>query len=112
MPFVRSGGARARPLPSLKHDDKMKTQDVLRPLPAGAMKFGGFLGDRLALCMKRRLEKIRWKHLTEPFFGRSEDDGRWRCEFWGITFANLSVFLALLNVILLSLLFILREVKI
>ena len=61
----------------------MKTQDVLRPLPAGAMKFGGFLGDRLALCVKRRLEKIRWKHLTEPFFGRSEDDGRWRCEFWG-----------------------------
>ena len=61
----------------------MKKQDVLRPLPAGAMKFGGFLGDRLSLCVKRRLEKIRWKHLTEPFFGRSEDDGRWRCEFWG-----------------------------
>ena len=54
----------------------MKKQDVLRPLPAGAMKFGGFLGDRLSLCVKRRLEKIRWKHLTEPFFGRSEDDGR------------------------------------
>ena len=61
----------------------MKKQDVLRPLPAGAMTFGGFLGDRLALCVKRRLEKIRWKHLTEPFFGRNEDDGRWRCEFWG-----------------------------
>ena len=61
----------------------MKTHDVLRPLPAGAMKFGGFLGDKLALCVKQRLEKIRWKHLAEPFLRRNEDDGRWRCEFWG-----------------------------
>ena len=65
------------------HANKMKKQDVLRPLPAGAMKFGGFLGGKLDLCVKQRLEKIRWKHLTEPFFRRNEDDGRWRCEFWG-----------------------------
>ncbi len=61
----------------------MKKQDVLRPLPSGAMKFGGFLGEKLELCIKQRLGKIRWKHLTEPFFSRDEDDGRWRCEFWG-----------------------------
>ena len=65
------------------HTRKTKTQDVLRPLPGGAMKFGGFLGGKLDLCVKQRLEKIRWKHLTEPFFRRNEDDGRWRCEFWG-----------------------------
>ena len=63
--------------------ETMKKQDVLRALPAGAMKFGGFLGDKLEICIKQRLEKIRWKHLTEPFFNRNEDDGRWRCEFWG-----------------------------
>lgn len=61
----------------------MKKNDVLRPLAGGAMKFGGFLGGKLELCVKQRLEKIRWKHLTEPFFSRTEDDGRWRCEFWG-----------------------------
>lgn len=61
----------------------MKMCDVLQPLPSGAMKFGGFLGDKLEKCIKQRLEKIRWKHLTAPFFSRNEDDGRWRCEFWG-----------------------------
>ena len=61
----------------------MKKQDFCKPLPGGAMKFGGFLGGKLDLCIKRRLEKIRWKFLAEPFFSRTEDDGRWRCEFWG-----------------------------
>lgn len=61
----------------------MKKVDVLRPLPSGAMKLGGFLGEKLALCLANRLRKIRWKHLTEPFFSRTEEDGRWRCEFWG-----------------------------
>ena len=67
----------------IKRSEKMKKQDVLRPLESGAMNFGGFLGNKLALCLENRLRKIRWKHLTEPFFSRTEDDGRWRCEFWG-----------------------------
>ncbi|MBR6470234.1 MAG: glycoside hydrolase family 127 protein [Victivallales bacterium] len=61
----------------------MKKTDALKPLGSGAMRFGGFLGRKLTLCLENRLRKIRWKHLTEPFFSRTEDDGRWRCEFWG-----------------------------
>ena len=34
---------------------QMKKQDVLRPLESGAMRFGGFLGKKLALCLENRL---------------------------------------------------------
>ena len=47
------------------------------------MNFGGFLGEKLALNLTNRMRKVRWKYLEEPFFSRNEDDGRWRCEFWG-----------------------------
>ena len=43
----------------------------------------GPLGAGLKLSCAERLKKVDYKYMTEPFRLRNEDDGAWRCEFWG-----------------------------
>ncbi len=45
----------------------MKKQDVLRPLPAGAMKFGGFLGDRLISDTLSNMGIVRMPEEDVPY---------------------------------------------
>jgi DUF1680 family protein len=52
-------------------------------LPAGAVKLKGILGDKLNLSIANRLKKIDYDNLVAPFKYRSENDNRWRGEFWG-----------------------------
>lgn len=59
----------------------MKT--VYRPLPQGAVRLEGFLGNVLERIICNRLMKIDYHHLVDPFRRRDETDGRWRCEFFG-----------------------------
>ena len=43
----------------------------------------GPLGQALRLSCENRLKKVNYAFLSEPFRTRTENDGAWRCEFWG-----------------------------
>ena len=48
-----------------------------------AVRLHGLLGKALQLSCNNRLKKIDYKQLVDPFRKRNENDGAWRCEFWG-----------------------------
>ena len=48
-----------------------------------AVRLHGLLGKALQLSCNNRLKKIDYKQLVDPFRERNENDGAWRCEFWG-----------------------------
>ena len=43
----------------------------------------GALGEALMRTVQERLKKVDYDQLVEPFKLRNENDGAWRCEFWG-----------------------------
>ena len=49
----------------------------------GALTFNGHIGKALAKNISSRLETLDYALMVDPFRFRSEDDGAWRCEFWG-----------------------------
>jgi hypothetical protein len=52
-------------------------------LPPQAVCLSGPMGLALKKSGDNRLKKINYTHLVDPFRLRNEDDGAWRCEFWG-----------------------------
>ena len=52
-------------------------------LPRGSVKLTGEIGRMLEKSIRNRLCTMDYKKLVEPFRLRYEDDGAWRCEFWG-----------------------------
>ncbi len=60
-----------------------KTPDAFKLLPVGCVSLGGVLGEAIAKSIAARLKKVSYAHLVDPFRNRDEDDGLWRCEFWG-----------------------------
>ena len=70
-----------------------RVQDSISPVPLGALRWKGPLGERLdALAHARILDAVAWDKFypeTEDAFRRREDDekfpkqGVWRGEFWG-----------------------------
>lgn len=61
----------------------MKIEDTFSPLSPGALKLDGLLGKAIGRSIEARLKKVDYRHLVDPFRYRNEDDGVWRCEFWG-----------------------------
>ena len=55
--------------------------DVFKPLPAGAVTIGGWLGGRMDACMKRRVMAQNIGRLVEPFAERNHV--WWASEYWG-----------------------------
>jgi DUF1680 family protein len=55
--------------------------DVSKPLPAGAVTIGGWLGGRMDACMKRRVMAQSIARMVEPFVKR--DNASWASEYWG-----------------------------
>ena len=51
--------------------------------PAGALTLRGPIGTALEKSIRRRLETLNYTMMVDPFRFRSENDGAWRCEFWG-----------------------------
>lgn len=47
------------------------------------VRFHGLLGNALERSKVNRLKKVDYNQLVEPFRLRNENDGAWRCEFWG-----------------------------
>ena len=58
-------------------------KSFFRPLPPGMVRLNGPCGNMLDKIIENRLLPLEMGHLSEPFRLRNEDDGRWRCEFWG-----------------------------
>ena len=52
-------------------------------LPGGSVKMTGEIGKMLEKSIRNRLCTMDYKKLVEPFRERYENDGAWRCEFWG-----------------------------
>ncbi len=59
-----------------------RVADVLTPLPSGAVKLGGHLGEQIDLCLRARIEAQDVGELIGPFRER-RDVTEWRSEFWG-----------------------------
>jgi len=51
--------------------------------PAGNLSLRGVIGDALRKNISGRLETVNDSFMVAPFRSRTEDDGAWRCEFWG-----------------------------
>ena len=47
------------------------------------VRLQGALGHALSTTCENRLKKVDYRLLEAPFRERSENDGGWRCEFWG-----------------------------
>lgn len=56
---------------------------MLEPAAYGATHFGGYLGEKLDLCIDNRLMAQDIERVVQPF--RDKPDGNWgfRSEFWG-----------------------------
>ena len=61
----------------------IKVRNVLEPAAYGATHFGGYLGEKLDLCIDNRLMAQDIERVVQPF--RDKPDGNWgfRSEFWG-----------------------------
>lgn len=58
-------------------------ENKLTPAPYGSTHFGGFLGNKIDLCIENRLMAQDIERVIQPF--RDRPDGTWgfRSEFWG-----------------------------
>ena len=59
-----------------------RVADVLAPLPPGAVRLGGHLGEQIDLCLRARIGAQDVDELIAPFRER-RDHTEWRSEFWG-----------------------------
>jgi DUF1680 family protein len=64
-----------------------KVADALEFLPAGHVKFSGWIGEHIDRCKRGRLMAQSVPDLVRPFAVR-EEDRMWRCEFWGKWFTS------------------------
>lgn len=52
-------------------------------LPKGTVRLTGPMGKALDTVIEKRLKRLDYVQLVDPFRRRDEADWRWRCEFWG-----------------------------
>jgi DUF1680 family protein len=57
--------------------------DVLKPLDSGDITLNGYIGYKIEKSEENRLKQVNYEELVDPFIDQTEDDYRWRCEFWG-----------------------------
>ncbi|MCK7471923.1 MAG: hypothetical protein MZU95_14915 [Desulfomicrobium escambiense] len=62
-------------------------RDAHRPLEPGAIRLGGWLGQRLDDCVRHRIAAQDVAALVTPFRVRDET-WTWRTEFWGKWFTS------------------------
>jgi len=61
---------------------KQAVSDQLNAWIPSNMTIGGYLGDKINLCIAQRIKKQDVEHLIEPFRSRNETR-LWQTEFWG-----------------------------
>ena len=57
-----------------------KVRKILLP---GSVQLHGIMGKALTKTVENRLKKIDYRELVDVFRNRTENDGKWRGEFWG-----------------------------
>jgi len=63
--------------------------DALQPAPVGAVSLGGWLGEKLDLCLTRRVMAQDIDKVVQPFRDRAEGPtAQFRCEYWGKWFTS------------------------
>ena len=65
-----------------------KMSDVLVPAPYGSVHIGGYLGDKLDLCIDNRVMAQDIDRVVQPFHLRNDGNWGFRCEFWGKWFTS------------------------
>ena len=61
----------------------IKISDVFVPAPYGSVHIGGYLGDKLDLCMENRIMAQDVDRVVQPFFLRNDGNWGFRSDFWG-----------------------------
>ncbi|MEJ1974604.1 MAG: beta-L-arabinofuranosidase domain-containing protein [Lacunisphaera sp.] len=63
--------------------------DKLTPAAPGSIHLGGWLGEKIELCLDHRVMAQDVEKLIQPFRDRTEENiGHWRCEYWGKWFTS------------------------
>jgi len=57
-------------------------KDSLNPIPARSISIKGYLGDKIDLCISKRIATQDAAYMVEPFTKRTETH-LWQTEFWG-----------------------------
>jgi DUF1680 family protein len=63
-------------------------RDRFAPAPHGSVRIGGYLGDRIDLCIANRVMSQDINRVVEPFHARNDQHWGFRCEFWGKWFTS------------------------
>ena len=74
--------------PSFASVSYTRVNDVLVPAPHGSVHIGGYLGNKLDLCMENRLMAQDIDRVVNPFVVRNDENWGFRCEFWGKWFTS------------------------
>ena len=65
-----------------------KVHDVFAPAPYGSVHIGGYLGNKLDLCIDNRVMVQDIDRVVQPFILRNDGNWGFRCEFWGKWFTS------------------------
>lgn len=65
-----------------------RAHDLLTPAPHGSVQIGGYLGNKLDLCIENRVMAHDVNSLVEPFVKRNDKQWGFRGEFWGKWFTS------------------------
>jgi DUF1680 family protein len=65
-----------------------KVADRFIPAPYGSVRIGGYLGDKLDLCIDNRVMAQDIDRVITPFAVRNDEHWGFRCEFWGKWFTS------------------------
>ncbi len=68
---------------------RLKAEDCLVPACVGTIELDGWLGDKLDICMHKRVMMQDLGKIINPYRERFESSsGDWRCEYWGKWFTS------------------------
>ena len=68
--------------------EQVKITDKLISAPYGSIKIGGYVGDKLNLCIDNRVMAQEIDRLITPFRVRNDEFWGFRSEFWGKWFTS------------------------
>ncbi len=68
--------------------DQVKITDKLTSVPYGSIQIGGYVGDKLNLCIDNRVMVQDIDRLITPFRVRNDEFWGFRSEFWGKWFTS------------------------
>ncbi|MEA4917812.1 glycoside hydrolase family 127 protein [Proteiniphilum sp.] len=68
--------------------NRLKVNDKLAPAPYGSLHIGGYVGEKMDLCINNRVMAHDIERLVAPFQLRNDEHWGFRCEFWGKWFTS------------------------